>query len=57
MRRAVAAACALRACHRLRIVRLDSTRSEIALEVGRTPEIVQGITTLAAAVTVSFSAH
>src|SRR5262245_18928414 len=38
MRRAVAAACALRVYHRLRVVRLDlgipldSTRSEIALE-------------------------
>ena len=38
MRLAVAAACALRVCHRLRVVRLDlgipldSTRSEMALE-------------------------
>ena len=50
MRRAVAAACALRVCHRLRVVRLDlgipldSTRSEMALE--RRPnagDFVQGI--------------
>jgi hypothetical protein len=30
---------------------------KLLLEVGRTPEIMQGITTLAAAVTVSFSAY